>query len=177
MMIKTFDQFLLESQQATQKKYEDWEKGVIKAWGQLLYLSYYETPKKLNNLTDLDEFKRTFWSYFFYADQDEDMQDWMGNNPPTFNGGKESLFDQNRLDEVLTSIAKKTPTGTPLIVHRSSEKEQPGWSSFSTRKDEKSYSKGTMRSYTLPKGTPVIWADGIADHDEVIVKLDPKTSI
>ena len=154
-----------------QNKYEDWEKGLIKAWGGVLYLGYHILPVNLNNLVDFDRFKNIMVEYFKNSDSDEDMQDWMSDVPPTLDKGKYSLFDKNRIDKVFTEIANKTLTADELIIYRTSDNHMSGWNSYTLRNDNSyTYKNSLTIAYKLPKGFPVIFADGIADNDEVIVK-------
>lgn len=45
--------------------------------------------------------------YFKESDDNEDMQDWMSDTPPTLDKGKYSLFNENRIDKAFTEIANK----------------------------------------------------------------------
>lgn len=155
-----------------QNKYEDWEKGLIKAWGGVLYLGYHNLPNTLNNLVDYNRFKQTMLEYFKESDDNEDMQDWMSDTPPTLDKGKYSLFDKNRIDKAFTEIANKTIITEELTIYRTSDNYLPEWNSYTLRNDNSyAYKNSSTISYKLPIGFPVIFADGIADNDEVIVKL------
>jgi len=97
----------------------------------------------------------------------------MSDEPPTMNKGV-AVFDKNRLFQMMTSVANKTKLQDPLIIYRyDNTNYDQGWNSYTVNKNESTYGgkDRTMRSYTLPKGYPVIFADGIADDDEVIVNL------
>ena len=176
-MIKLLDILLLESFQQEQSKYENWEKGIIMAWGHVLYLAFHDTPDKIMKITSEQQTKGVFLKYFNEAEGDEDMQDWMADNPPTMNKGY-AIYDKNRLSNMLSNIANKTKLTKPLKVYRSSYKDfEPGWNSY-TISEEDDYSLGQpidsdvkQETYELPIGYPVIFAGGIADKDEVILNL------
>lgn len=160
------ESFLTEAKSDT---YENWEKGVIKAWGELMYLGFHSVPKRLDNLSSFSDFRNEFDDYFRNSEDDEDLRDWMSGTPPTYAGGKESLYDKERMEDVLSEIANKTKLKKPLVVYRFEEKEMEGWNSYTTD-PSKSY-RGKRRSYLLPVGKPVIFTEGLADEDEVIVHL------
>lgn len=174
--IKLFENFTQE-----QSKYEDWEKGIIMAWGHVLYLSFHDVPNKIQKIVSEQQTRDTFLEYYQEAGDDEDLQDWMADMPPTMNKGY-AIYDKDRLSKMLSDIANKTKTKEPLTVYRVSSKEyDPGWNSYTTNKkltDDYSGWKqpldghdNKVEKYELPVGYPVIWADGIADKDEVILNL------
>lgn len=70
--IKLFEQFKIENQ-----PYEEWELGLIKAWGGVLYLAYHDLPENINKKVSLDVFKSEMKNYYRNADNDEDLQDWI----------------------------------------------------------------------------------------------------
>jgi len=171
--LKLFERFQ-DDQYDFQSKYADWEKGVIKAWGQLLYLAYHDLPEHLNNLVSMDDFKKQYVDYL-NSDGDEDLEEWMAEIPPTYNNGKTALHDKKRLDDVLKAIAEKTPTEEEITVFRSARKEETEWNSYSLTKEGAYSGQATagiiIRSYKIPKGFPIICASKIADTDEVIINL------
>ena len=65
-----------------QSKYDIWELGLIKAWGQLLYLSYHNIPDSISNIVDEKTTKQVFEDYYKNPDSNEDLQDWMSDEPP-----------------------------------------------------------------------------------------------
>ena len=156
-----------------QSKYDIWELGLIKAWGQLLYLSYHNIPDSISNIVDEKTTKQVFEEYYKNADSDEDLQDWMSDEPPTMNKGV-AVFDKNRLSQMMSSIANKTRLQEPLIVYRYEDTSyEQGWNSYTTDINDASYAgpSRSMVSYTIPKGHPVIFADKVADSGEVIINL------
>ncbi len=160
-------------QSIQQAKYEKWELGLIKAWGQLLYLGYHELPKTINKIVDEKITKKTFEEYYENADTDEDLQDWMSDSPPTMNGGF-AVFDKNRLSSMLTQIANKTKTTEPIKVYRYENVDyEEGWNSYTTDIDDATYGGDNLRmkSYNIPTGYPVIFAGDIADRNEVIINM------
>lgn len=160
-------------QTSQQSKYEDWEKGLIKAWGHTLYLSYHNIPNTIQNIVDENTTKKVFAEYFRDADEDEDLQDWMSDEPPTMNKGV-AVFDRNRLSKMFAIIANKTKTTEPLTVYRYEDRDyEPGWNSYTTDSDisDPVSSERIKKSYTLPVGYPVVFASGLADQNEVILNL------
>jgi len=150
--------------------YEKWELGVIKAWGDLLYLVYHNLDDHINKIVSFEETQNEFLNYFYNADEDEELRDWMANNPPTLNHGY-ALFDKLRLNKILNNIANKTLLKKDLIVYRFSNNYYKGWNSFTTNSTITSY-KGKRGVFRLPKGFPVIFTYGYADHNEIILNLD-----
>jgi hypothetical protein len=170
-LVKLLKEVISQSQQ--QSKYENWEKGVIKAWGQLLYLSYHNIPNTILKIVDEKTTKKVFEEYYEQADSDEDLQDWMSDEPPTMNKGF-AVFDKNRISQMMSSIANKTKLEEPLTVYRYDDTSyENGWNSYTTNINDAVYAgkTRTMASYILPVGYPVIFADDIADKDEVIVNM------
>jgi len=168
-----------ESQQ--QSKYEKWELGLIKAWGQLLYLSYHVIPNSILKIVDEKITKKAFEDYYDNADSDEDLQDWMSDEPPTMNKGF-ALFDKNRLSAMMTNIANKTKTTTDLVVYRyekDSKDYGDGWNSYTTAKNDANYAGKDikLKSYTIPIGYPVIFASGIADENEMIINISSQNKL
>jgi hypothetical protein len=163
--------------QQEQSKYDGWEKGIIMAWGHVLYLAFHDTPSRIEKIVSEKETRDMFLRYFNESKNDEDMQDWMGENPPTMNRGY-ALYDKNRLSNMMSNMANKTKLTKPLRVYRtSSDDSQEGWNSYTTNEGGE-YSLGTQvgsdskqEQYELPIGYPVIFADGIADENEVILNL------
>ena len=161
------------NQSQQQSKYENWELGLIKAWGQLLYLSYHNIPNSISKIVDEDTTKKVFEDYYKNADSDEDLQDWMSDEPPTMNKGF-AIFDKNRLSKMMEFVAKKTRLEEPLLVYRYEDTSyEQGWNSYTTNINDAAYGGNGMSivSYTIPKAYPVIFADKIADKNEVIINL------
>lgn len=163
--IKLFEQYNKNLQ-----PYEGWELGLIKAWGHVLYLAYHNLPIHIEKKISDIEFREVMIDYYKNSDDDEDLQDWMADEPPTMNKGY-AVFDKNRITNCFEQISNKIIIEEPLIVYRSSEFEQEGWNSYSTKKG--GY-YGIEREYLLPIGTNIINADNIADQNEVILNLSRK---
>jgi len=167
-MIKNFNDFLNESFKNT--PYLEFELGLIKAWGHVLYLGYHDLQITIKNMVPLEETKKVFTEYFREADDDEDLQDWMSNTPPTINSI--AVFDKSRINKIFEDIANKTKLKEPLIIYHYSKKHLAGWNSYTT-KEEPSYGNDSIkRTYELPIGFPVIFTFGYADNNEVIVNLN-----
>jgi hypothetical protein len=146
------------------------------AWGHLLYLGYHDLPYNINNIVSEDETRGYFEEYYWNAEDDEDLRDWMSNNPPTVGKG-EAIFDKNRLNMMMNDIAMKTRTLDPITIYRYEDQDyEEGWNSYTTD-PELDYSNGgkiTKKSYIIPAGYPVIFAGGIGDRDEVIINLSSR---
>jgi hypothetical protein len=113
---------------------------------------------------DYNKYKEIFIDYYYNAESDEDLQDWMSDSPPTYN--KVPLFDKERLENDFNNIAKKTPLSEDMILYRSSRLlEREGLNSYTIHKNRYD---GLERCYKVPKGTPIIFASGIADDGEFI---------
>jgi len=105
------------------------------------------------------------------------MQDWMSDEPPTMNKGR-ALFDKQRIETTFSNMATKTRLKEPLTIYRVSEEgHNTDWNSYTTDKDvalghlDLGFDR-SLQSYMLPAGYPVIFASGLADKYEVIVKID-----
>jgi len=151
-------------------KYNDWEKGVIMAWGHVLYLGYHDVKQSISKIVSMEETKKVFLDYYNESDSDEDMQDWMSDGPPTMNGGY-AVFDKNRLSSILEDISNKTKLEKSLEIYRYTDSHKPGWNSYTLNKDNSNSYSGKLHEYILPKNYPVIFTEGLADTDEVIVNL------
>lgn len=183
--LMTFDEFILEKVGFLQghtgptatrvnnylrhlvKKYEIWERGVIKAWGDILYLDYHALPKS-GKTQSFEQLKRDFVEFFHTksgTDEYDDLMEWLQE------GGSRNgipLFNKKIMDSILDSIAKKTPAPFDIIVYRTSIKEQPGVNSYTIYKDGYEHHGGVEKSYLIPKGTPIIFAGIDADPGEII---------
>jgi hypothetical protein len=174
-MIKNFKNFINESVDHSlyQSNYDDWEKGLILAWGHLLYLGYHDLPYNINNIVSEDETKEYFNEYYREGENDDDLRDWMSNNPPTVGNGQ-AIFDKHRLNRMMNDIAIKTRTLDPFMIYRYEDQDYTnGWNSYTTdpELDYSNQGKIPKKSYLIPAGYPVIFADGIGDRDEVIINL------
>jgi hypothetical protein len=150
------------------KKYETWERGVIRAWGNIFYLDYHSMPKS-GKTQSLAQLKKDF-TVLQNTDMDsyeyEELQDWLQEYGRR---GGVPLFNKKVMDGIFASIAKKTPAPFDFIIYRTSKKEQDGVNSYTTEKGAYlDWAQGTERAYLIPKGTPVIFADADADDNEII---------
>lgn len=150
-----------------QKKYSIYEIGLIRAWGNRLYLSFYGLSKS-GNMVPYEEYVKILSDYAVldeYSEEFEDINDWITNVPPTLN--KVPLWNQDRLQDDFNKMANKTPTDREITVYRTSIKEEPGLNSYSLESGV--YGDViNQREYLLPKATPIIWGHDIADINEVI---------
>ena len=162
---------LFESFGSGELPYQDWELGIIKAWGDLLYLSFHSVPQRIREERLVSErvFRNEFRNYLNNSEGDEDLLEWMAEAPPTYDRGRLALFDRERLGGALTDMADRTRLEEPLVIWRSEMVDGAGWNSFTTN-PSLAY-EGTKKSYLLPVGTPVVFCGELADPDEVIVHL------
>jgi hypothetical protein len=162
---KLFEEFIKNRN----PEYSKWENGLILAWGQLLYLGYHNLPEDSNKVqySKFLSIMEEYWDLDKDSQEYEDISDWFSDSPPTIKGIP--LYDKKRLRESFDRIAKKYPTKSEIIVYRTSRIPESGVNSYSLNKGQYGYFKlAEERSYLLPVGTNIIWADGIADDNEVI---------
>jgi hypothetical protein len=150
------------------QRYNDWERGLIKAWGGILYLDYHSSLPSRGKTQPLSDLKQTL-KEFYKLDKDspryEEMEEWIQE------GGSVRgvpLFTKTLLDKIFNDIAAKTPAPFDFVIYRTSTKEQDGVNSYSGSKGLYSYVSGTERAYLIKKGTPVIFAGIDADQNEII---------
>jgi len=168
---------LYEAFNKEQSQYKNWEKGLIKAWGSRLYLGYYGTKLRHTNLVSSEVYQNHFLEYYTTRDPEliEDYDDWLSDPNPTER--RIHLYDKTRMGKTLTQMANRTRLKKPLTVYRLENPKEPAdWQSYSINdKEIESYQdisyNRTFNEYELPIGFPVIFADGIADEHEVILKM------
>lgn len=163
-LFESFDQSLHSDMQ---REYEDFEKGLIRAWGGLLYLGYHNLPEGIPTVSR-EVYKRELRTYgrMDYDDPEfEEFEDWFSEMPPTIGG--RPLFNKSIVRNDFEVIASKTPTPEDMIVYRTSQKEQTGLNSYTQNPGTYSYA-GEERVYRIPKGTPIVFASGIADDGEIV---------
>ena len=150
------------------KKYETWERGVIRAWGDIFYLDYHSMPKS-GKTQPLAQLKRDFTELIntdVNSYEYEELQDWFQEYGKR---GGVPLFNKKSMDSIFASIAKKTPAPFDFIIYRTSKIEQDGVNSYTTAKGAYlDWAQGVERAYLIPKGTPIIFADADADDNEII---------
>ena len=150
------------------KKYETWEHGVIRAWGNIFYLDYHSMSKagKTQSLNQLKKDFATLQKTDPNSSKYEELQDWFQEYGKR---GGVPLFNKKTMDDIFLSIAKKTPAPIDFIIYRTSNKEQDGVNSYTTEKGAYlDWAQGSERAYMIPKGTPIIFADTDADDNEII---------
>ena len=150
------------------KKYEAWEHGVIRAWGNIFYMDYHSMSKsgKTQSLNQLKKDFATLQKTDPNSSKYEELQDWFQEYGKR---GGVPLFNKKTMDDIFLSIAKKTPAPIDFIIYRTSNKEQDGVNSYTTEKGAYlDWAQGSERAYMIPKGTPIIFADTDADDNEII---------
>jgi len=158
-----------------QTRYEDWEKGVILAWGGLLHLGYHDLPENGNwapRYKLIDEFKQA-WNHRDDEEWFEDWQDWITDMPPRFKDGT-ILFDKRILTLTFKKIAAKSPVKEPIFIHRGVDDKAHfgGWNSWSAIAPSSNYyDRQHFVSYKILPGAEVIFGHGIADDYEVIANI------
>jgi hypothetical protein len=161
------------------KEYDSFDKGLIKAWGEVLYLDIHKLPDTISKIVSHDEYEEYFKDFNnaeYGDDEYDDMVDHLSDLPPTINGGI-ALFDKNRIYNSLDKISKKTRLKDEIIVYRMTDKKDDGheeWKSY-TAGDPKKYGSKVDNTiaYKLSSGYPVIFAHGLADNDELIININP----
>ena len=155
-----------------QQRYDAFEKGLIRAWGGLLYLGYHNLPED-GTTVSRNRYKSELEEYFNmdYDDPEfEAFEDWFSEMPPTMGG--RPLFNKSILREDFKVIASKTPAPFDIMVYRTSKEEEPDLNSYTVRKGAylapESWPEGIERAYLIPKGTPLVFASDIADNGEII---------
>lgn len=156
-----------------QSAYEPWEKGLIVSWGRLLSTSYHDIDSGFQ-LVDEEMFEQEFEQSWLHRNNDEwtdEFNDWLGEAPPKYGNG-EAMFDKQRLTQAFEEIARKSPAKSPIILYRGvySEFEFGGWNSFSTVPGQ--YDKTIWKAFRIEPGASLIFADGLADDDEVIANVE-----
>lgn len=150
------------------KKYETWQRGIIKAWGSIFYMDYHTMPKG-GKTQSLDQLKKDFTILYntdVNSSKFEDLDDWIQEYGKR---GGVPLFNKKVMDDIFMSIAKKTQAPFDFIIYRTSDKEQDGVNSYTTEKGAYlDWANGPERAYMIPKGTPIIFADADADNNEII---------
>jgi len=173
--IKLFEEFAKSGYESSVmnsmvKKYEKWERGVIKAWGSIFYIDYHSMPTS-GKTQPFNQLKRDFIEFFntpISSDEFEELDDWIQEYGKR---GGVPLFNKTVMDKIFKDIAKKTPAPLDFTIYRTSAKEESGVNSYTVNKG--SYSNwhadnSVERAYLIPKGTPVIFADADADNGEII---------
>lgn len=173
--VKVFEEFNKSGYESDKmnslvKKYEKWERGVIKAWGSIFYMDYHKMPVG-GKTQPFNQLKNDFLEFFntpFGSDAFEELDEWLQEY------GKRNgvpLFNKTVMDKIFNDIAKKTPAPFDFTIYRTSAKEEDGVNSYTVNKGAyKNWlsSGGVERAYLIPKGTPVIFADADADNGEII---------
>lgn len=182
--VKLFEQFVNEAkavdtskikevtkavQAKMAKKYETWERGVIRAWGNIFYIDYHSMPKA-GKTQSLDQLKKDFAALQNTdpnSSKYEDLQEWIQEYGKR---GGVPLFNKKVMDGIFASIAKKTPAPYDIIIYRTADDEHPGVNSYTLIDDDSyyGYEKSIRRGYKIPKGTPIIFAGVDADDEEMI---------
>jgi len=168
LSFKLFESFDQSLHSRMQQSYEDFEKGLIRAWGGLLYLGYHNLPED-GPTVSRNRYKSELEEYFNmdYDDPEfEAFEDWFSEMPPTIGG--RPLFNKSIVRDDFEVIASKTPTPEDMIVYRTSVTEQPGLNSYTQKPGEYEITQGKGRAYKIPKGTPLVFASDIADNGEII---------
>lgn len=170
--VRLFEQFInsvvdLNVQRKMSKKYETWERGVIKAWGGVLYMEFHDM-ENTGTTQDIKTLKKEFKFFHglkYNTDEYDDYDEWFQD------GGQDGgipLFNKSTLNKIFVDISKKTPAPYDFVIYRTSNKEQPGINSYTTSNNRYEHYDGITRSYIIKKGTPIIFAGIDADDDEII---------
>jgi len=172
--IKLFEEFARSGYESNVmnnlvKKYEKWERGVIKAWGSIFYMDYHKMPTG-GKTQPFNQLKRDFVELFntpLGTDEFEELDDWIQEYGKR---GGVPLFNKTIMNKIFSDIAKKTPAPFDFTVYRTSVKEEGGVNSYTLNKGAYLDCLGNCieRAYLIKKGTPVIFAGADADNGEII---------
>lgn len=178
------DQLKEELPKLLAERTEFWEKQFgyskiqwffIKQWGRILYLGYRGLPsgpitpsgkliEYVNEYIDILKGKK--------SEMDEmEFEEWVQEGMSV---DKKILLTKETLDSIFHSC--EVPLKEELTVYKTGKtkfpENNPRWISVTTREDYDYSWTGDPKNrstYVLPKGTKVIYADGIADDNEIII--------
>ena len=169
--MKSFKEHLSEASRVTKNKwgYDKFQWFMIRQWGSILYMDYEGLKPGPVNMKELEKHIDDYIEIVKSGDTDEayEFDDWVQEGMRS--NGK-PLLTKTAFDKIMVSAERKIPK--PITVYKSGKKTHSGdrWISTTLQKDAPRYSDyGDTETFELPKGTPVIFADGIADGDEVII--------
>ena len=158
---------LFESLYANKWGYSKIQFAAIRLWGGVLYLDYDSLPLGQGNLDQFSVEVNDYLSALKSNDEDAivEFEEWCQEGAKK--GGK-SLLTKQVFDSILHS-AERT-IDKEIVIFKSGKKNHTSDRWISTTLAKGRYSDlGDEQQYTLPVGTKVIFADGIADEDEVII--------
>lgn len=163
--MKLTELFLIESNY--KNGYSKIQYAMIRLWGGILYLEYDNLPSGSGNLKAISEDIDDYLDALEQHDEDliEELEEWFQEG--AYKNDKACLT-KTLYDEIMHSAEREIDS--ELIVYKSGNKtgDSDRWKSFTTDKDGYSH-LGNQTTYILPKGTKVIYADGIADKNEIII--------
>lgn len=174
--LNEWKKFNESSNREEQNALSTYQKGLIIAWGQLLYLEAHNLPETVDKIAyddvaSKDYVEETFsdlYSAYVNDDEDamEDINEWITSGA-TINKGTPVLSRSwifGELDKMTVPLTEDT------IVYRTTDKILPGYSSY-TLNDSPYYDNLTHYKFILPKGFRVVKTYGMADKDELIINL------
>jgi hypothetical protein len=158
---------LVENMYQNKWGYDKFQYAMIKMWGGVLYLDYEYLPRGQGNIKNLEAEVNEYLDAHKRNDLEsvQDLEEWFQDGAKR--NGK-VFFTQDMLDDVLHSA--ETAITAPITVYKSGEKTHKNDRWISTTLDSDQYKHmGKEQKYDLPVGTKVVFADGIADKNEVII--------
>lgn len=158
---------LFESAFQNKWGYSKLQFAMIRAWGGVLYLDYDQLPSGPGNLAAISGDIEEYLNAVKQDDEDTvaEFEEWFQEGAKK--GGKAYLTKQ-AFDTVMHTAERALDKELVVYKTGNGDRSKARWISTTTRKGAyQDY--GAEASYTLPKGTKVIFADGIADNDEVII--------
>jgi hypothetical protein len=166
-----FKQYLQEDSAPENKwGYNLLQWGCIKLWGGVLYLDYPHLPRGPGNLSFVENAFRDLARDVKEGNDEEvdDFNEWAQEGMKT-KGNKAPNLTKELYDKIMRTAERETTK--PLTLHREGKIFDNGWTSTSltSRKAGVGDSGTEQHTFEIPVGTKVIFADGIADKDEVIV--------
>lgn len=146
----------------------------IYLWGALLYMTEHYLPNtKSYDESQAEEFAIETLKHIKSGNklEIEKEMDWWSDGAPIDNG--RILLTRQLFDKWISKAEKQI--SKPLIIKRYSKNmkqiDKNRWMSFTIGTESYSH-QGPEHIYELQKGAKVIYADGIADKDEIIIRSD-----
>lgn len=155
-------------EQAALKSYTPEQRAALQLWGDTMYLDQHALPSGPGNLRGLANDFAEYSTARSAGDSESasDLAEWFAEGASK---GRVPHLTREAYDSLLQG-AERTLT-EPLTVYRSGSTYPGGWSSTTLQKGAYEH-LGPETAYTLPAGSPVIFASGLADKGEVIVRAN-----
>ena len=151
--------------------YSELQRFMIIAWGELLYLDYDSLPNGTLSEDRRRELEIEVHEFMSSSDDIDDIGEWIAEGMPMRDPANKRyyLLPKTIVDEVLESA--ETVLTDDLIVYKTGngKLQSHRWISTTMNKGAYSFINGEEVQYTLRPGDKVIFANGLADRNEVIL--------